>query len=81
MKVELIDNSIFANIELRITAENTSEIWGLIATFNTPSALRVKSFPDTAADFTDNYKDDAIEAVELPLWIAVSPIYKKLEGL
>lgn len=79
MKVHVEDNSIFKHLKITIETESLEEIYGLLATFNTPATTRCRSMPGLLSTLLQSSDiEDAIYAVEAPLWNAVAPISKKL---
>ena len=79
MEVKVTDHTMFGQLELHIKAQSIEEIWGVLATFNVRTAKRLEDFPGHSDLYSYEYREKAIRAIEMPLWNAVSPVFKKLE--
>ena len=68
MKIDVIDNSIFAQVTLTIKLENVHEIRAMVATVNTATKHRID-----AHSFKNKCTYTDITAIEIPLWAALEP--------
>ena len=78
MKVTVEDKSVFKRMKIIIEAEDIDEIYGLLATFNVSAADRIAASPIILEKLGKDILLNAIHKIEMPLWEAIHPIYKKV---
>jgi len=78
MNVTVKDESLFGRLTMTIELESIKEIYWLIPVFNACIDKHRSAIPDSLSPEEYQKYVEGIELVNIGLWNAVEPIYKKL---